>query len=776
MLKRSIFGIFVFILIFSMSTSVMAVHYPFTTSDSNATSRLNTFWNIYGVSEGAADANGYTGAVARNTAWLEWDMLKTCWTSHSGLRDSVKNWLVNSTTVNGVNGATGAMPTGYVWSWGGNVEHWPDETGSGHGGVGSYHYDQIPAYICAIYDYYIWTRDSSFLSTMLPRAEVVMDSYFLNTMQGSNNVITIPDAANNGTSASRPSTYMDQIRSGYKDAYINSIFFTALDNMADLEELAGNTSKSTTYRNLCNQFSARFDTAFWNSSTLRYAGWRDVNGTLHDAGYTWTNLEALSRGLGNVDKAHRIFDWLKNPSQATIAGAHTGSTDPYQYVGTVRANTSGVPAADWDSWSGTQTLKPYGSLIENGGTALWFAYYDIMARLRYSTADDAWDKNWKLLDRMARDSKFLSYSSGRSYNDFNEDFVEIGTNQPFPESGISGLPILIGFMGVNAKKDGLNIKPNLPNDLVSAQATDINYKGSDKTISVSRGTTIAEQANSNAAEQLHTGDVLTQSFNPSSSFNEIGAYVGTYNTQTSAFNLDLQKYVNGTWKIVGSRRFTNVKDNTWVHLALPTQAAGAEYRVHMYSVSGSIAWWRNSSSSFSGTSYHNGTVLAGDFMIRVMNTPLTSVVDLSGSSTCDSNSLQQQTFSTTVPFDRIGVSVGTWVTTSSGCTMRLLRDVGGRWQIVSEQVFRDVPDNSTITLSMSEQPAGNYLLEMRDRTGSIGWYRDANSTYANGYALNDGTQVSGDRKFSIFRGKYTITVQPDNITTTIDAGNTYVLP
>lgn len=44
--------------------------------------------------------------------------------------------------------------------------------------------------------------------------------------------------------------------------------------------------------------------------------------------------------------------------------------------------------ADWDGWCDpTEGRKPYGGLVESGGTFVWMTYYDMMARLQFNYTD-----------------------------------------------------------------------------------------------------------------------------------------------------------------------------------------------------------------------------------------------------------------------------------------------------------------------------------------------------------------------------------------------------
>jgi hypothetical protein len=457
---------------------------PFNCSSSILTKQLNVFWSIYGNCDEKLDTtdNGF----GDNPAWAEWDALKFSWDNRNGYRDHAKATLFRF-PINGINGTKGEMPDGFIWSWM-DSERWPDARGS-HGSIASYHFDQLPRFAASIYQYYVWTGDRIFLQSILPRAELVMN-YLISNMNGSSGIPI--NMINDGTpEQSRPSTYMDQVKSGWKDAWVALTFYTALKNMVELESVVGNEEKRKFYQSLVDNYVQLFDETFWNETTGRYIGWVDKNGNQHDSGYVFINLEALTRGLGDRSKADRIFYWLSQPADPILIGPHNGSTNVYHNVLAARTTTQNVAQPDWDGWSDpNEGRRPYGGLVESGGTMIWLTYYDVMSRLRFNYTDDAFKILTTMLERIDNDSFCLTfnYEKGRYRDDFGEDFVQVGSNFPFPESGIAVVAFLHGIVGVIPKTDGLHICPQLPSSLDFVQAQ-VNYLGATLTIQVNKQTT-----------------------------------------------------------------------------------------------------------------------------------------------------------------------------------------------------------------------------------------------------------------------------------------------
>lgn len=456
---------------------------PFNCSSSILTKQLNVFWSIYGTCEEKLDTtdNGF----GDNPCWAEWDALKFSWHNRNGNRDHAMKTLFRF-PINGFNGTKGQMADGFIWSWM-DLEQWPDARGS-HGTIASYHFDQLPRFPASIYLYYTWSGDRDFLESILPQAELVMN-YLISSMNASSGIPI--NMINDGTPEnSRPSTYMDQVKSGWKDAWIAMTFYTALKNMVELENILDNREKANYYQLLLNNYVQLFDQTFWNETTGRYVGWVDRNNYQHDSGYVFINLEALTRGLGDRSKADRIFHWLSQPADPIQIGPHNGSTDVYHNVLAARTTTQNVAQDDWDGWSDpSEGRRPYGGLVESGGTMIWLTYYDIMARLRFNYTDQAFEILTRMLDRMDNDSYCLTfnYEKGRAYDDFGEDFVQIGSNFPFPESGIAAVAFVHGFAGIKPSTNGLHICPQLPSTLDFIQV-EINYLGEILTINIRKQT------------------------------------------------------------------------------------------------------------------------------------------------------------------------------------------------------------------------------------------------------------------------------------------------
>lgn len=750
----------------------------FTTSSPVVTDQSNMFWSIYGIDE-YPDEDIQGSRYGDNSAWTEWDSMKFSWTGYQDLRSHVKQYLDRSIKINGYN-QMGEQPNGYIWSWA-TQERWPD---------GSFHYDQIPRLINAIYNVYTWTKDDGFLNKVLPKAEFVMDNYLIGHMEGDSGVLTIQDASNDGTTSSQPSNYWDQARYGYQDAWTNAAFYTALNNLAELERAQGNVEKQGTYQALADAFPDQYDSAFWDEEKNRYIGWRDVNGDAHDYGFTYINTEALTRGLGDANKAHQIYDWISaGAAQPTVGGAHVGSTDVYQLIVAPRTNTEDIPDHDNDGWSDPPTgPRPYGEGLPDGGAAMWTSYYDIMARLKYLDADNAFERYDAMLSRVASDSKRLTFNpnQGRFYNDFGESLVEVGTNSPFPESGIAVLAYINGFIGANADIDGLHLSPNLPTALLHAGVKQMNYAGHPITVKVNRGEVVNGNEAHDAAVIVSQNHEASQTFHSSESFDEIGLYLEPYQTEQAEIVIELEKQVQNGWQRVAVENIRDLKRADWVYMTIPKQEQESSYRIRMSSVTGSTAWYFQQSDSTDGLATSNNQSLAGKFVHRVINSEQTTVLQQVNSNKTDKGNNQLgQSFITDVPMSRVGIKVDTPSEGKYAYTVSLYKKENGKWYPKAVKNVRNIPGNqntnqkiksepSEVVLSFSTQQPGEYKVELSNQEGAVGWLRDTQAMGGSGFeALSDDQSVPGQRWYKVYRGQYGIVIPELQVNTSIDAGETY---
>jgi hypothetical protein len=132
---------------------------------------------------------------------------------------------------------------------------------------------------------------------------------------------------------------------------------------------------------------------------------------------------------------------------------------------------------------------PWGNQVQDGGAILYTSGFDIMARALYRGADDAWSRMTAILDRW-KDPDHLCGGTplfrGETTVDSGTKNTSVGTDIPFPESGLAPASFLYAFVGVEAEPDALVITPKLPSTLSHVGMRNIYWHGKKLDLLVTR--------------------------------------------------------------------------------------------------------------------------------------------------------------------------------------------------------------------------------------------------------------------------------------------------
>ncbi len=363
---------------------------------------------------------------------------------------------------------------GYVYTWGDRKE-WPFPDNEKYD---ARHFTTNANFILGCWRYYCWTGDRDFLERNIARIRRAME-WQLTECRGAEGLFVITSPDHDGTTRGVHSNYWDDIPFGYLSAYENIYFFASLHAMAEIESLLQETVPTGSpaprppayYRQLAETVKRRYAETFWNQSAGRYIGCVDVQGNRHDYGFTYVNTEALAYGLGDPEKARRIYHWMENEPTAT------GKPDTYFFEFAPRVNT--LDCSRWWYLEGKAEIpsQPFDTHCENGGAILYTSFFDLMARHRWLGADNAYRRLWGILRRYDQPDRLCGgnpmYFGGKPY----VNGWAVGTDIPFPESGLVPTFFLYGFLGVEARVDGLHITPSLPRDLSFAGVRNLFYRG-----------------------------------------------------------------------------------------------------------------------------------------------------------------------------------------------------------------------------------------------------------------------------------------------------------
>ncbi|MBP5719396.1 MAG: hypothetical protein J6X53_10585, partial [Abditibacteriota bacterium] len=393
--------------------------------------------------------------------WYEWMSLIHFWHSRPFFLAHWKSLI----------GGARMTDEGSVYTWG-NRLGWPfpdnDVYDTRHFVVNAF---EISSF-CRMWE---WTRDDDFLKENIGRIEKAAE-FLLKDLHGEDGLIVMPDKDHGGTKYDIASNYWDDLPFGGTSAYENIYFKVAMEHLAGAERYLGNNDKAAGYEAVVKRCMERFEKTFWDEKKGRYIGCIDKNGEVHDYGFTYVNMEALAYGFGDEAKAKRIYDWMENGVTAS------GKADTYTtFVFAPRANTEDV--SDWWYMNGTGEIprQQYGMHLENGGAILYTSGFDIIARCRYLGGDNAYKRLSEILDRFNEDDK-LCGGSPLMHGEING--WQVGTDLPFPESGMVGASFIYGIMGMESRHDGIYFRPHVPTALRHAGVKNLTYGGKKYTINV----------------------------------------------------------------------------------------------------------------------------------------------------------------------------------------------------------------------------------------------------------------------------------------------------
>lgn len=289
---------------------------------------------------------------------------------------------------------------GYVWSENDSMKSTV---------TGGYMYDTNTSYITAVANICLYEGSTAFLNEIDTDSQPQRDksqgktvgeklnmalSYLFdgNIADGGIKFDTISSLCyihtsdNNGTSSGYSSNRWFNFRFGYLDAYSNIVFNRAMVKVSQMYTLGGLAEDADRYSAVAQANAEAFSEKFWDSEKMRFVGCFDKDGTVHDYGFVFVNLEAIEADMASAEQAQKIFEWLDG--SRTIAGDASQGADIYKFGFAPRNTTVSAEDKWWDYLGGNlplSTAAAYGNYYQNGGTSLSTAYYDISAR--YASGD-----------------------------------------------------------------------------------------------------------------------------------------------------------------------------------------------------------------------------------------------------------------------------------------------------------------------------------------------------------------------------------------------------
>ena len=205
---------------------------------------------------------------------------------------------------------------------------------------------------------------------------------------------------------------------------------------------------------------------FWNRSTQRF-GTVDLDGVMHDYGWTFLNNEAVYHDFATERQARAIRDWISG--RRSVAGDTSTGEDIYRWRFGPRASTLRNLDYYYWGWPKPET-NAWGSRLQDGGAALGFSYHDLMCRLKVDGPDDAWKRLRGVLDWFRETQaeggyrRYYENDKSRGTAQGGKEPGAIGVDMEFFESVLVPQVMLYGFLGFEPTAEGCRIQPRLPKD------------------------------------------------------------------------------------------------------------------------------------------------------------------------------------------------------------------------------------------------------------------------------------------------------------------------
>lgn len=344
-------------------------------------------------------------------------------------------------------------------------------------------------FVRGCHDYFMWTGDITFLREQIGRVRssmrFIMNEFdtrqrkcIYTTWPGHEGRSGVQRTAD-GQKVIVPgqgigSNYWDLLPFGGEDALATIYYYDALLDLAALEEQivkhpqwciatgaeAFDADDLRTHAQEVKDYGTR---RFWNNRTGRF-GTVDLDGVLHDYGFTFLNNEAIYYRFATPEQAASIRDWISG--RRTVDGDTATGADIYHWRFGPRSTTRRNLDYYFWAWSNPEGI-PWGFQVQDGGAVLGFSYHDLMSRLTTDGPDDAWQRLKEILawfDETQAAGGYRAYYQDPAHGTMQGGNVAggLGLDKEFFESILVPQIMLYGFLGFRPLADGFSVEPRLP--------------------------------------------------------------------------------------------------------------------------------------------------------------------------------------------------------------------------------------------------------------------------------------------------------------------------
>jgi hypothetical protein len=345
-------------------------------------------------------------------------------------------------------------------------------------------------FIRGVHDYFVWTWDLNLLRRQVARVRTAMRFIMreFDTLKRKCIYTTWPGhEGRSGVRLTRDGhkeifigegiggNYWDLLPFGGEDALATIYYYDTLLDLADLEEqiaihpewgiaTGADAFNAADLRRHAHEVKTHGTKRFWNRTTGRF-GTVDLDGVMHDYGWTFLNNEAVYYDFATDKQARLIRDWISG-RRTVVEDTSTGA-DIYRWRFGPRASTRRNLDYYYWGWPSPET-NAWGSRLQDGGAVFGFSYHDLMCRLKVDGPDDAWNRLEQVLawfrETQAEGGYRRYYENDKSRGSAQggKEPGGVGIDMEFFESVLVPQVMLYGFLGFEPTAEGCKINPQLP--------------------------------------------------------------------------------------------------------------------------------------------------------------------------------------------------------------------------------------------------------------------------------------------------------------------------
>jgi hypothetical protein len=375
-------------------------------------------------------------------------------------------------------------------------------------------------FIRGCHDYFYWSGDITFLRNQMPRIRSAMRFIEREFQTRQKKCVYTTWPGHEGRSGVRwidgkkqivrgegiGSNYWDLLPFGGEDALATIYYYDAVCDLAELEEQiarhpqwcvaqGADAFDPIDLRKHADEVREYGTRRFWSETTGRF-GTVDLDGQMHDYGFTFLNNEAVYFGFATPEQARSIHSWLSG--ERAVEGDTATGSDIYHWRFGPRSTTRRNLDYYFWGWSNPEQI-PWGYQVQDGGAVLGWSYHDLMARLMTAGPDDAASRLRQIgawFDETQAEGGYRAYYAkdpARGSMQGGNVAGGLGLDKEFFESVLVPQVMLYGFLGFRPTADGCAIAPRLPSDWpkltvtrvhLRDQVLDITADAASKTISL----------------------------------------------------------------------------------------------------------------------------------------------------------------------------------------------------------------------------------------------------------------------------------------------------